>query len=367
MTATRNLAFRWEAAALHTMCCGTPRNGDRRALIYNAAVTDRLPPSAWEALLNGHPEAHLLQSAVWGDLKAAFGWTLERIHHGQGGAQALFRRLPLGLSVAYVPKGPVGEWLPSLLPVLEDVSRRHRAFVLKIEPDVRWTPETAQALTQQGFHPSRQSIQPPRTLLVDLTGEEEVVLSRMHPKSRYNIRLAERKGVTVRPWSDLKAFAGMVRETAERDAFGAHVPAYYARAYELFHPAGACELLVAEHEGRPLAALMVFARGRRAWYLYGASTSLERQRMPNYLLQWEAMRWARARGCLSYDLWGIPDEDEKILEEQFASRNDGLWGVYRFKRGFGGELVRWMGAWDKPLIGPIYRLYGLLTARLAGG
>jgi lipid II:glycine glycyltransferase (peptidoglycan interpeptide bridge formation enzyme) len=236
-----------------------------------------------------------------------------------------------------------------------------------LEPDVEWTMVTAEALRRQGFLPSRRSVQPPRTLVVDLTGDEETVLSRMHAKTRYNIRLAERKGVTVRTWNDLEAFASMVRQTAERDAFGAHIPAYYARAYEGFNPSGECELLVAEHEGTPLGSLMVFARGRRAWYLYGASTDRERHRMPNYLLQWEAMRWARARGCLSYDLWGIPDEEKTTLEEQFASRSDGLWGVYRFKRGFGGEVVRWIGAWDKPLIAPVYRLYRLIASRMAGG
>ncbi len=96
-------------------------------------------------------------------------------------------------------------------------------------------------------------------------------------------------------------------------------------------------LLLAEYEGRPLAALMVFALGRRAYYLYGASTDEERNRMPTYLLQWRAMQWARARGCLEYDLWGVPDEDEQTLEAQFETRRDGLWGVYRFKRGSAGR------------------------------
>ena len=96
---------------------------------------------------------------------------------------------------------------------------------------------------------------------------------------------------------------------------------------------------MAESEGQPLAALMVFTRGARAWYVYGGSTDLQREKMPNYLLQWEAMRWARARGCTEYDLWGVPDEDEAVLEDGFADRSDGLWGVYRFKRGFGGEVA----------------------------
>jgi lipid II:glycine glycyltransferase (peptidoglycan interpeptide bridge formation enzyme) len=128
-------------------------------------------------------------------------------------------------------------------------------------------------------------------------------------------------------------------------------------AFRLFHAAGLCELLVAMHERRPLAALMVFARGQRAWYVYGASTNEERARMPNYLLQWEAMRWAKRRGCTEYDLWGVPDEDEPTLEANFEHRNDGLWGVYRFKRGFGGDLRRSVQAVDRVYMPWLYQFY----------
>jgi lipid II:glycine glycyltransferase (peptidoglycan interpeptide bridge formation enzyme) len=109
---------------------------------------------------------------------------------------------------------------------------------------------------------------------------------------------------------------------------------------------------------------MVFARGPRAWYFYGASNDEERNRMPTYLLQWEAMRWAKARGCEEYDLWGVPDVDEATLEADFANRSDGLWGVYRFKRGFGGTLSRSVGAWDRsylPLAYPLYRWWSRRT------
>ena len=112
----------------------------------------------------------------------------------------------------------------------------------------------------------------------------------------------------------------MLQSTAHRDGFAVHSLAYYQHAYDLFHPSGMCELLMAESEGQPLAALMVFMRGARAWYVYGGSTDLLREKMPNYLLQWEAMRWARERGCTEYDLWGVPDEDEAVLEEGFADR-----------------------------------------------
>ncbi|MEJ2563772.1 MAG: peptidoglycan bridge formation glycyltransferase FemA/FemB family protein, partial [Anaerolineales bacterium] len=113
-------------------------------------------------------------------------------------------------------------------------------------------------------------------------------------------------------------------------------------------------------------AIMVFARGSRAWYLYGASTDAHRSRMPTYLLQWQAIRWARQRGCTQYDLWGVPDEDQETLEANFMRRSDGLWGVYRFKRGFGGNLVHSIGAWDRPRIPWLYRLYHTWTSRRNG-
>ena len=127
------------------------------------------------------------------------------------------------------------------------------------------------------------------------------------------------------------------------------------------------DLLVAEFEGRPLAALMVFARGRRAWYVYGASNDEERNRMPTYLLQWEAMKWARAKGAEEYDLWGVPDEDEAKLEADFERRGDGLWGVYRFKRGFGGELKRASQALDRVYNPLLYKLYLWRMAGREGG
>jgi lipid II:glycine glycyltransferase (peptidoglycan interpeptide bridge formation enzyme) len=136
-----------------------------------------------------------------------------------------------------------------------------------------------------------------------------------------------------------------------------HSKEYYQRAYELFHPKGTCELLVAEYDGKPLASLMVFANAERAWYVYGASNDQERNRMPTYLLQWEAIRWAKARGCEEYDLWGVPDENEETLEANFESRHDGLWGVYRFKRGFGGQLKRAAQALDIVYMPLLYKFY----------
>ncbi len=322
-------------------------------------IADVAPNTRTSAQQASKSDRHLLQTAAWGDLKAAFGWSVEPIRDE---LLILFRSFPLGLTLAYIPKGPDIERLEELLPAIDALCRRKNAFALKIEPDALEEPDLAATLSGSGFVPSRHEIQPRRTLIVDLRDSEDAILARMHQKTRYNIRLAGRKGVTVRPWEDVEAFGHMMLETATRDSFGAHVPAYYRKAYELFHPEGDCELLVAEHEGVPLASLMVFAHGSRAWYLYGASTTVERNRMPTYLLQWEAMRWARNQGCASYDLWGVPDADPETLEAQFTKRRDGLWGVYRFKRGFGGRLERTIGAWDRPYRRPIYTLYRTWTA-----
>lgn len=308
----------------------------------------------WEKFLAHHPNAHILQTAAWGELKSAFGWTAARLITDDIGMQILFRRLPLGLTIAYIPKGPVYNGLAStkqdsvnhaeFWADVDSICKTHHAVFLKVEPDAWEDSPNAFWSTgsgiSQGFKASSRSIQPRRTILVNLTGSEDDILARMKPKCRYNIRLAEKKHITVRTWDNIDEFHHMMTVTGNRDAFGVHSRDYYQLAYHLLHGSGLAELLVAEYEGKPLAALMVCARGDYSWYLYGASTNEERNRMPAYLLQWEAMRWARKRGAKAYDLWGIPDENEDFLEANFETRNNGLWGVYRFKRGFGGEIRR---------------------------
>jgi peptidoglycan pentaglycine glycine transferase (the first glycine) len=173
------------------------------------------------------------------------------------------------------------------------------------------------------------------------------------------VRLASRKGVTVREATDadLPAFHALVEATGERNEFGVHVPAYYDAMYRLFVSRGWGRLLLAEVENEPVAGVLVLALPPRSWYLHGASGDAHREKMPTYLLQWEAMCWAKSLGCTTYDLYGVPDEDKEMLEAQFTQRSDGLWGVYRFKRGFGGKLVRSLGTWDRIYAPLRYRLY----------
>jgi lipid II:glycine glycyltransferase (peptidoglycan interpeptide bridge formation enzyme) len=318
----------------------------------------------WDALLASAPQGHVLQSWAWGALKDRFGWRVQRIGAGPALCQVLYWPLPAGLgTLAYVPKGPAidlhSEAMPALLDALRPLLSRQRAICLKIEPNRADGPSLAERLRFLGFRPSPQTVQPRRTLLVDLDGDPDALLGRMKQKTRYNIRLAARRGVTVRAagQEDLAAFYELMETTADRDEFGIHSRAYYEAVYRLFVPDGRGCFLLAEHEGSLLAALVVVAFGDVACYMYGASSNERRNLMPTYLLQWEAMLWAKEQGCGTYDLWGVPDQDEDVLEEAFMDRSDGLWGVYRFKRGFGGRLERSIGAWDLVYAPLRYKLY----------
>jgi peptidoglycan pentaglycine glycine transferase (the first glycine) len=321
--------------------------------------------AGWDRFVAGAPGGHVLQSWAWGELKARFGWRVQRLSAGAAAAQVLFRPLPAGLgTIAYVPKGPLADFddestVRDLLDTIRPVARQQRAACLKIEPNREEDPRLDEQLRALGFCRSPQTVQPQRTILVDLDAGPEAILGRMKQKTRYNLRLAERKGVAVRSGdkADLPAFYELMKCTSQRDGFAIHSRAYYETVHHFFVSRGYGRLLLAEYEGQLLAGLVVLAFGDTAIYMYGASSDEERQRMPTYLLQWEAMLWACEQGCRTYDLWGVPDEDEATLEAGFTHRSDGLWGVYRFKRGFGGRLLRTAGAWDLIYAPLHYRLY----------
>ncbi|HMN12322.1 MAG TPA: peptidoglycan bridge formation glycyltransferase FemA/FemB family protein [Bellilinea sp.] len=313
----------------------------------------------WQSFLNKHPQHHLLQTPAWGALKNKFGWKSRNIVVGDSGAQILFRKLPLGYTVAYIPKGPVGIPSPEFWSSLDKLCMQEKAIFLKVEPD-KFEGATDEIRFRQRAGEPSASIQPRQTIIIDLSGDKDTWLSRMKQKTRYNIRLAEKKGIVVRQSNDIDEFYSLMTETGSRDAFGVHSKAYYQAAFDLFSAQGKASLLTAYFEEEPVASVMIFAQGERAWYFYGASSDRERNRMPAYLVQFEAMRWAKTQGCVEYDLWGIPDAKPEELEANFETRSDGLWGVYRFKRGFGGEIKRYAEAYDvvyKPLIYKLYKLY----------
>ncbi len=322
--------------------------------------------AAWDEFIRAHPDCHLLQTSAWGELKAGFGWEAVRLVQGECGAQVLFRRLPFGFTTAYLPKGPVGPGWPAFWSELDRLCRKKRAIFLKVEPDL-WEPLPPDLRAQlPGFRPEGISVQPRRTLVVDLRGTEEEWLARMSKKTRACFRTAERGGVTAQHVEDVTAFYSLLEETGQRDAFGVHTLAYYRQVYERFSARGEVALILAYWQGQPLAGLMVFAHGARAYYLYAASRGEQRQLNPTYLIQLEAMRWAAQKGCLEYDLYGVPDADEETLETQFTERNDGLWGVYGYKRKFGGRLMRSAGAWERVYFPPGYAAYRWWVARRGG-
>ena len=355
--------------------------------------------SRWDAFVATHPQAHILQTSQWGALKGRFDWRADCVFLAdsdgtiRSGAALLYKPLiqaPLpGLTLAYSPKGPLADWgnvaeTKALLRAIEERCRRQGAGVLKIEPDLSDTPQNRQLLYQYGFHPSPQMIQPQSTVVLDIGDGEEAILARMKSKWRYNVRLAKKKGVTVREGTaaDLVTFHALMQTTGARDGFYVHSPEYFNAAFELFVPKRATYLF-ADYEGQPLAAIVVFMVGETAWYLWGASSNRERNRMPNHALQWAAIQWARARGATRYDLWGIPDPIGQVaaalpkygdmgipaldLPIDLTKLPPGdLWGVYRLKQGFGGNVVRFVGAWDKALSAPTYKLYTTgLVARKA--
>ncbi len=311
----------------------------------------------WEEFYRKHRGAHVLQSPQWGWVKAAFGWNPICFQRNESGALILFRRLPFGLSIAYLPKGPLGSGWEDLWPEVDEICRQRRVVFLKVEPDLWEGPAGRYDPLFRGFKKSDFTIQPRRTMIVNLEGGEETWLSKMKQKTRYNIKLAERKEVQVQRSDDLNTFYELALITGKRDGFGVHALAYYQKVYDLFSGREQCALFIAKYGNRPLAGLMALRNGSRAWYLYGASNDEERNRMPAYLIQHAAMKWAFDSGCTEYDLWGIPDHDEDYLESNFSARSDGLWGVYRFKRGFGGKNIRSAGAWDKVYLPAFYRFY----------
>jgi peptidoglycan pentaglycine glycine transferase (the first glycine) len=325
-------------------------------------------PAAWDAFVLAHPRAHALQLSAWGRLKAAYGWQAETValldYAGDiaAGALVLLTALPARLgTMAYIPMGPLVReetWYAPLWDAVQQrVARQYRAAFLKIEPGI-YTGTPAPDWSQWRFRPSPQTVQPPRTILVDISADAETVLARMNQGTRRKVRTGEKKGVRVyqAAQADLPKFNALMQETGERKNFGVHAPDYYAMMFDLFVPDHGA-LFLAEDEGDTLAGILVLAAGKTAWYLVGASSNEKRNLMAPYALHWAAIEWAKARGVETYDLWGIPDEEEAVLEAQFQERTEGLWGVYGSKRGWGGMVARSVGAWDQVYNPVIYAAY----------
>ena len=344
---------------------------------------------------------NLLQSGFWGNFKAAAGWTPRGFRweyrspaaSGSGGFHGRFllleRRFPGNLRMAYVPYGPV---LPeeidadtaaasALLGSVAGALKKHlpkSCFVIRFDlaggtrgrvgtPESSIRPDPL----RRPLRPAPYRVQPPDTVILNLEAGEEELLAGMHKKTRYNIRLAEKKGVVIHRHTredalkTLPLWYELYRETGRRDGISLHPESYYRRLFEntlpvesgnpslepgvrTDSPIPGLSLYTAEHEGDTLAGIIVSRIRRRSTYMYGASGAYKRKLMPNQLLQWTAIRDARNEGAEEYDFFGIPPADDP---------SHPMHGLWRFKTGFGGEILHYRGAWDYPLKPAVYFLY----------
>jgi lipid II:glycine glycyltransferase (peptidoglycan interpeptide bridge formation enzyme) len=351
---------------------------------------------AWNELIASLPLPHLLQTWEWAQVKAKYGWKpMPFVWQDSSGkpiaaAMVLKRTISLGgfaakLSVLYIPKGPNLDWndAPLRQRVLDDLqvfAKRQGAIFVKLDPDVALgtgVPRTEEAvefiggqevkseLTRRGWKFSQDQIQFRNTVLIDLSPSEDEMLARMKQKTRYNVRLAQKKGVTVRVGTvdDLPLLYRMYAETSVRDGFLIREEGYYQTVWRNFGSVPLStfgiqpfsEPLIAEVDGQAVGAVSIFYFAGQAIYLFGMSRDEHREKMPNYLLQWEAMRRAKALGCQIFNLWGAPNEFDE---------SDELWGVFRFKEGLGGYVLRTIGAWDFTPNPMLYKMYTEVLPRL---
>jgi len=316
--------------------------------------------------LNGH--SNFLQSQYWGELKGQAGWkpvTLKLTYKGESlPLLVLVRTFKGTLSLAYIPHGPQVDVEPEDREYfLNKLSRDLIEFLplgtFFIRYDLLWgeigVDSFPEPLKFSGIHKAPMDIQPPDTVIIDLRDSEDEILASMHKKTRYNIKLAGKKGVEIY-WgseNDLDNWYDLYKTTSERDKIAIHGPAYYKKVFALASKSESApdvRILLAKHDDDLLAGIIVIFCGKRATYLYGASSNVKRNLMPAYALQWEAMKTAKERGCESYDMFGIPPTDDPAHP---------MHGLYRFKTGFGGEIYHSLGAWDykySNLVYPIYRV-----------
>jgi len=310
-----------------------------------------------------------LQSDLWGRFKGRFGWEARAfsVEWSQGCSRpllALSRRVAPLLSMTYIPWGPelpadfpndpnlraaaTAELASALRPFL------HSAFI-RFDPP--WFDPDGKSLLLPGgkFRRAGADIQPPDTVLVDLTPPLDEILAAMKPKCRYNIGLAEKRGVIVcEQESNIEVFYKLLKETALRDGISVHNIEYYRALLEECRGEGGqtvptqLRLYTARHENDDIAAVMALFRGKQATYLYGASSNIKRNLMAPYALQWKAMQDAKAFGCTTYDLFGIPPDENP---------DHPMAGLYRFKTGFGGKIVHRPGSWDYPCKPVLHALF----------
>ena len=308
----------------------------------------------YEAFVQGHPKGHFAQSVLWAKQKPAWDWKaiICRDEAGKikGSIAFLIRKMPVVRKrMMYACRGPVCDLddratFGELMAAARILAKEEKAYVIKIDPDVpSGNTEFAKLLTDFGFRTrdtgkNFEAIQPKYVFRLYLNGRsEEELMASFHQKWRYNIRLAVKKGVEVRLCGKemVPDFARIMVETGVRDNFATRPPEYFAAMLD--NLGDKCRLYMAFHEGQPIAGTLAIHYGDKVWYLYGASSNEHRNLMPNYLLQWNMIQWAVETGSRVYDFRGVSGD---------LSEDNPHYGLYRFKKGFGGEFTEFMGEYD---------------------
>jgi peptidoglycan pentaglycine glycine transferase (the first glycine) len=328
-------------------------------------ITDK---QQWNDFVAKSPYGSITQTFEWGELSKDVGSHFLRVGvvDDQNNLCAVMLILVVKVPMLhsaffYAPRGPIVDdpnspAMSVLLNFVKSEARKLGAFMLKIEAgvevgDTRWI----STLERRGFRPSTQFLHIRNEWILDIRPAEKDILAKMKEKWRYNIRLATRKGVTIREGhgrEDLETFYHILQETAERDQFYIHSVDHFELLMKLYEQDDRFALLLAEHEGKAVAGIILMRIGTWCQYRYGASSGASRSLMPNHLLQWTGMQWAKARGCEYYNFLGIPNS----LEEPEA-QNDPLWGVYTFKRGFNGFSRLSLPGYDLPYNPLLYQAY----------
>ena len=308
----------------------------------------------YEAFLENHPKGHFAQSALWAKQKPAWEWKALICRDEQGkikGAVAfLIRKMPfIGRKMMYACRGPVCDLddratFGELMAAAKKLAKEEKAYVIKIDPDVPSdNTEFIKILEENGFRTREmgknfEAIQPRYVFRLYLKGRtEEEIQADFHQKWRYNIRVAVKKGVEVRLCGKemIPDFARIMIETGLRDNFATRPPEYFSAMLD--NLGDKCRLYMAFHEGQPIAGTLAILYGDKVWYLYGASSNEHRNLMPNYLLQWNMMQWAIENNCRVYDFRGVSGD---------ISEDNPHYGLYRFKKGFGGDFTEFVGEYD---------------------
>jgi len=315
----------------------------------------------YEAFVSKHPKGHFMQSVLWSRVKDNWKWEgiLSRGPDGQvrGALGLLIRRVPaLPFTLMYGGRGPVcdphdRETLTDLVVGARAAAKKHRSFSLKLDPDILSADtEFADILRSLGFTLSGgknfEGIQPRYVFRLGVLGKTpDEAMALFQPKTRYNIRLAERKGVTVKLCGSemLPDFSRIMLETGVRDGFVTRPQSYFEKM--LASLGEHARLYMAFHESKPIAGTLAIWYGDKVWYLYGASSNEYRNLMPNYLLQWNMIQWALEKGCRIYDFRGVSGD---------LSEDNPLYGLYRFKKGFNGDFCEFIGELDLILNKPLF-------------